>query len=171
MKKSLAKRCARAGVIAGLYAVTALITMPVASGAVQIRISEGLTLLPLFFFEAVPALSIGCLIANFLTGCALPDVLLGSLVTLVSAMLTYIVGKFAKSTLVKIILGGIFPVLLNAFILPLIWIYCYGALEYVYTLQVALLLLGQSVSVYAVGAPLFTVLKKYKDKGVSFLEE
>ena len=155
------KTIARAGLIAGLYTAISMLAFPISGGAIQIRISEALTLLPLFYIEAIPALAVGCLLSNLLLGCAVYDIILGSLVTFVSAVLTYLVGKIFKNALLKILLGGIFPVLLNAFLLPLIWILCYGALEYIYFLQVALLLVGQTISVYAVGIPLyFTVEKK-----------
>lgn len=153
------KRLTRAGIIAALYTVATLIVFPVASGAVQFRLSEGLTLLPLLYFEAVPALFVGCLVSNLITGCALLDIIFGSLITLVAAFITYLVGRFIKKKVLSIIIGGIFPVLLNALLLPLIWVYCYGA-EYVYFLQVCFLLLGQTVSVYAVGVPLILSVRK-----------
>ena len=43
------KTVARAGIIAALYVVLSLIVFPVASGAIQFRLSEGLTLLALIF--------------------------------------------------------------------------------------------------------------------------
>jgi uncharacterized membrane protein len=153
------KRIARAGLIAGLYALLSLIIFPVASGAVQFRISEGLTMLALVFPEAVPALFIGCMISNIITGCGVLDVVLGSLITLISALLTFFTARKIKNTALKIIVGGIYPVLLNAFFLPLIWL-MYTSLEYVYYIQVLLLLVGQGLSVYAVGAPLYLFIKK-----------
>jgi uncharacterized membrane protein len=131
----------------------------VASGAVQFRISEGLTMLALVFPEAVPALFIGCMISNIITGCGVLDVVLGSLITLISALLTFFTARKIKNTALKIIVGGIYPVLLNAFFLPLIWL-MYTSLEYVYYIQVLLLLVGQGLSVYAVGAPLYLFIKK-----------
>ncbi len=161
--KITTKKLARAGVIAGLYTAISMLIFPLAGGAIQIRISEALTLLPLFFIEAIPALFIGCLVSNLILGLAIYDILLGSLVTLLSAMLTYLIGKLIKRHFQKVLVGGIFPVLLNAFFLPLIWLLCYGTIEYVYYLQVLILLVGQTVSVYLFGIPLyFAVNKKIK---------
>ena len=168
MKFNVAK-LARAGVIAALYSVSALIVFPIASGAVQIRISEALTLLPLLFFDAVPALFVGCIVVNFITGCALPDVIFGSIITLLAALSTFAVGKIFRKKAAKIIVGGLFPVLLNAFFLPLVWKYCYAA-EYVYYIQVSLLLLGQAVSVYAIGVPITLKLLRLKNSGLKALE-
>ena len=111
----------RAGVIGALYIVLSLITFSFSGGAIQLRIAEGLTLLPLIYPESIPALFVGCLIFNQISGLALYDVLLGSLITLVASIFTYLVGKFVHSKVLKIVLGGLFPVLLNAFFLPVIW--------------------------------------------------
>ncbi len=161
-KKS--KILARAGVISALYVVLSLVVFPFASGSIQVRLGEALTILPLFFPESCITLFIGCIIVNFITGCAIIDVVFGALVTLISAVLTLIVGKIIKKSLLKLLIGGSFPILLNAFLLPLLWYWCYGQLEYVYILQVAFVFFGQTASVYALGGTLFFGLNKYKDK-------
>ena len=160
MKKNVAKRLTRSGIIAALYVVTTFAVLPVASGAIQFRPSEALTLLPLFFMESVPALFIGCLIANLISGCAILDIVFGSLITLLSALLTYLIGRLIKNSALKIILGGFFPIVLNAFLLPIIWYYVYGQLEYMYILNVFFLLISQSVSIYVLGTALFFGIKK-----------
>ena len=95
---------------------------------------------------------------------------MGSLITLVAGFLTFMVGRLVKNTFLKIFLGGLFPVMLNALLLPLIWVYCYGALEYIYPIQALLLVVGQGFSVYAVGTPTYLQLNKFKVKGASFLQ-
>ena len=169
MKSLTTKKIARAGLIAGVYTLTAMITFPISSGAIQLRLSEALCVLPFLFIEAVPALFIGCMLSNIITACAFLDVILGSVITLVSAMLTYLTGKLIKNTVVKIIVGGLFPVLLNAFFLPLIWQWCYGFLDYIYIVQVGILVLGQAISVYLIGTPLYITIKKLQAKNVKFL--
>ena len=71
---------AHAGIIAAIYVVlTALAAgFNLASGAIQVRFSEALTILPFFTPAAIPGLTIGCLLSNILTGCALPDVIFGT---------------------------------------------------------------------------------------------
>lgn len=169
MRKTTLKMV-RAGVIASLYIVLSLVTFPVSGGAIQFRVSEGLTLLPLLFVESIPALFVGCLLFNLISGLPLYDVLLGSLVTLVAAVCTYLISKAIKNKWIKIIVGGLFPVLLNAFLLPVFWYYFSGGLEHVYLLSVAFLLISQSVSVYAVGTVLYLSLEKLKDRKIRFLE-
>ena len=170
MLKNTTKRLARTGIIAGLYVVLSLLVFPVASGAIQFRASELLTLLPLIFVEAVPALFIGCFISNLVTGCALIDVIFGSIVTLVAGVLTYLISLIVRKQGLKIFVGGLFPVFLNALLLPLIWVWCYGALEYIYPVQALFLLLSQSVVIYLLGAPTCVAVQKLKDRGLAFFQ-
>ncbi len=160
MKESYTSKLVRAGVVAALYAVLSFVTMPIAGGAIQCRVAEALCLLPLFFGEAVPAVFCGCLITNLLIGNPLPDVVFGSLITLVCAVGTYFVGKLKIKLWVKVLFGGVFPVILNALLLPLVWYVCYGKLEYVYILQALFLFVGQAVSVYGVGSVLVCAVVK-----------
>lgn len=166
MKGFSTRMLARAGIIAAMYIALTFLVFPVASGAIQFRVSEALTILPLFYVEAIPALFVGCLLSNIITGCVLADVIVGSLITLVAGLLTYLVGKFIKSTPLKILLGGLPPVLLNAFFLPIIWYFAYGSLDYVYMLQVAFLLVSQGVVIYLLGTALYFAISKLCAKGV-----
>lgn len=157
-------RLSRAGIICSLYIVISLVCAPISSGAVQVRLSEALTILAIIFPEAVPALFIGCALSNMITGCAPYDVIFGSVVTLIAGTCSFFCAKIIKNVPLKIIVGGFFPIVLNAFILPLIWQWCYGFIEYVYMVQVGILAIGQSISVYLVGTPLYFVAVKIKNK-------
>ena len=79
---------AQAAMIAALYIVLTFIAnaFGLANYAVQVRFSEALTVLPYFTPAAIPGLFIGCLLSNILTGCALPDIVFGSLATLLGAL-------------------------------------------------------------------------------------
>lgn len=157
------KMLTRAGVIAALYVVLTFIVLPVASGAIQFRPSEALTVLPLLFAESVPALFVGCLVANLIAGTAVQDIVFGALVSLLAALFTRACCKM-KGKWAKIAAGGIFPVVLNAFLLPLIWMWAYGALEFAYFAQVGLLLLSQGVVVYGLGIPLYLSMMKAQER-------
>lgn len=163
-RNSATAKLVRTGIIAALYAALCFLTFPIASGAIKLRLSEGLCLLPLIFPEATIGVAVGCFIVNLVTGCALPDVIFGTLITLFAAALTYLIGKVIKKTAVKIAVGGAFPVLFNAFLLPVIWYFCYGGLEYAYMLSVLFLFLGEGVSVYLVGVPIVLFMEKLKKK-------
>ncbi len=170
MKKITTKKIARTGIIASLYVALSLLVLPLASGAIQVRFGEAMTLLPLFFPESCVALFVGCALVNLISGCALIEVFAGAIVTLVSAILTCLIGKLIKNKLLKIVLGGSFPVLLNAFFLPLIWFYCYGQIEYIYLFQVLLIFLGQAVAVYGLGYLAYISIEKIFSKNPEFFD-
>ena len=104
------------------------------------------------------------------------DVVIGALVTLLSAFATYLVGLFCKNDWAKLLLGGIFPILFNALIIPLIIVFlCGGAAGYTsvgaaYWSTVGAFLLTQSVWVYGLGIPLYFLIKRLREKKLSFFE-
>lgn len=114
----------QSALIAALYVVLTYISaaMGLASGAVQIRISEALTILPMFSFAAVPGLFAGCLAANILTGAAIWDIVFGAAATLLGALGTYYLGKNRY-------LAALFPIAANTLIIPFVLKLAYGVAE------------------------------------------
>ncbi|MCR5669742.1 MAG: QueT transporter family protein [Butyrivibrio sp.] len=110
-----------AAVIAALYVVLTMTVaaFDLASGAIQVRVSEVLTVLPFFTPAAIPGVTLGCLIANIVTGCALPDIVFGTLATLFGAVGTYLLRKNRFVCTLP-------PVLSNAIIIPFLLKYAYG---------------------------------------------
>ena len=160
------KRLCRAGVIAALYVVLTYAFSAFAFGPFQVRPAEALCILPLFYAEAVPALFIGCLLSNLVSQYSIYDILFGSLATLIAAFGTYMVGTYCKKAITKILFGGLFPVLVNAFIIPLIIVLIIGdfgaeqTLAAAYFTQVGIFVFTQSVWVYGLGTPLFFAIKR-----------
>ncbi len=111
----------QAALIAAVYVVLTyfISAFSLASGAIQVRVSEALTILPFFTPAAIPGLFIGCLLSNILTGCALPDIIFGSLATLLGAFGTYALRKHS-------FLATLPPVVSNMVIVPLVLRYAYG---------------------------------------------
>ena len=111
----------QAAVIAALYVVLTLFinAFDLASGAIQVRISEALTILPYFTPAAVPGLFIGCLLSNFMTGAAIWDIIFGSLATLIGAIGTYLLRKWKWCAPLP-------PILSNTIIIPFVLTYAYG---------------------------------------------
>lgn len=110
-----------ASAIAAIYVVLTLVSAAagLSGGVIQFRLSEALTVLPVFTGAAVPGLFIGCAIANLVTG-ALPwDVAIGSLATLIGAYLTYRFRNRPK-------LAPVFPILSNGLIVPFVLKYVYA---------------------------------------------
>lgn len=111
----------QAAVIATLYIVLTFLAnmFGLANYAVQIRFSESLCILPYFTKAAIPGLFIGCLLSNIMTGCALPDILFGSLATLIGSLVTYFLRKYKWA-------APIGPIVSNALIIPFVLLYAYG---------------------------------------------
>lgn len=167
MKHSRTIIIARTALIVALYTALTYMLVGFAYGFIQIRISEALVLLPLLYPESIVGLTIGCILANIASPYGVYDITIGSLVTLVSAVLTFLVGKFIKNKPLKIILGGLPPVLLNAFILPLIWYLVAG--ETGYWISVLSIFISQSISIYVFGTLLFLTLDRLKTRGIKGL--
>ena len=121
MKNNYARNIAMGGVIAALYVVLTVVAnaLGLASGAVQVRFSEALTIMPVFTASAVPGLTVGCVLANLITGCAPWDVVFGSLATLLGAVGTRLLRK-------KPLLAWIPPVVSNMLIVPIVLQQVYG---------------------------------------------
>lgn len=150
------KTLTRAAVIAALYAALTLLLAPISYGAMQVRVSEGLTLLPVLFPEAAPALFVGCLLANLLGGSALPDIVLGSLTTLVAALLT-------RRLRGDRILAALPPVVLNGLIV--------GALVHLlYTPEIPMALcmlyvaVGEAIACYVVGFLVLAAVRRVPER-------
>lgn len=111
----------QAAMIAALYVVLTFLAnaFGLANYAIQVRFSEALTILPYFTPAAIPGLFIGCLISNTLTGCALPDIIFGSLATLIGAFFTYRLRRHKW-------MAPIPPIVANMIIVPFILLYAYG---------------------------------------------
>ena len=148
---------AQAGIIAALYVVLTVFAagFDLASGAIQVRISEALTVLPVFTPAAVPGLFIGCLLANLITGSAVYDVVFGSLITLAAAVVTRLLKdrKFIYTSP---------PVLFNALGVPVILVLAYGVTT-AYPLLVLTVGAGEAISVFGFGFALKKILGRYRN--------
>lgn len=147
-------RLAQAAMIAALYIVLTFIAnlLGIASGAVQIRFSEALTILPYFTVSAVPGLTVGCLLANILTGCALPDIIFGTLATLLGAVFTRLLRKYKW-------LAPVPPILANALIIPPVLYFAYGVTPIWFSLVTVTA--GEIISCGVLGMLLLFALQKY----------
>lgn len=145
----------RAALIAALYVILTFLSQlfGLASGAIQFRLSEALTCMPLFYKEAIPGLCIGCVLANLLTGCAMWDIVFGSLATFLGAAGTYYIGRKKPA------LGPIFPIAANILIVPAVLQHVYGAPESYWYLM-ATVGIGEIVCCGVLGFILYKAYKK-----------
>ena len=147
------KNLCLSALIAALYAALTLAFQPISYGAVQFRISEALTLLPVLFPQAVPGLTLGCLISNLFNpmGATVYDVVFGTLATLIAAVITW---RMRASIWGR----GLPPVLCNAIIVGLVLTYAYGIdMLWMNMLTVGL---GEAVVCYVLGVPMIKLLSR-----------
>ncbi|MCR5507126.1 MAG: QueT transporter family protein [Lachnospiraceae bacterium] len=143
----------QAAVIAAVYVVLTVFAsvLNLASGMIQVRFSEALTVLPYFTPAAIPGLAIGCLLSNIITGCMLPDIIFGTLATLIGAVGSWYLRK-------NRILVTVPPVLANALIIPFVLTYAYGIPGGI-PLQMLTVGAGEVISCMIIGSLLINVLK------------
>lgn len=142
----------QAAVIAALYVVLTYVFSAFASGVIQIRVSEALTILPAFTPAAIPGLVIGCLLSNTLTGCVLLDIIFGSVATLIGALGSYALRRHTW-------LVPIPPIVSNMVIVPFVLRYAYGATD-AFPFMIATVGAGEIISCYLLGMLLYGALKK-----------
>jgi uncharacterized membrane protein len=152
------KYLVQAAVIGAIYAVLTIFLAPISYGPLQVRISEALTVLPFFTPAAVPGLFIGCVISNYygvLSGMSLlgiPDIVFGSLATLIAAYMSY---KMPKKFLVPLP-----PIIINAVVIGIMLFYAF-ANDYMLAFM-GWVGLGQCIACYGLGYPLMILLERYK---------
>jgi uncharacterized membrane protein len=146
----------QAAMIAALYVALTYIFAPISFREVQVRIAEALTILPVFTPAAVPGLFVGCLLGNLLGGALIPDVIFGSLATLIGAVFTRKLRSFSP------FLAPIPPILSNTLIIPFVLRYAY-AIELPIPLMMLTVCLGEVISCGVLGMLLYYALQKRKD--------
>ena len=155
MKENKVTFLTQAAMIAAIYVVLTYVFAPFSFGEIQIRISEALTILPLFTPAAIPGLFIGCLIGNILGGAILPDIIFGSLATLLGAVFTWLLRGHSK------FLGPVPPIAANTIIVPFVLRYGYGIV-----LPIPFMMLtvgiGEVISCGVLGMIVYTALNKYR---------
>ncbi len=142
----------QAAVVAALYVVLTYVFSAFASGVIQVRVSEALTILPAFTPAAIPGLVIGCLLSNTLTGCVLLDIIFGSVATLIGALGSYALRRHTW-------LVPIPPIVSNMIIVPFVLRYAYGATD-AFPFMIATVGAGEIISCYLLGMLLYGALKK-----------
>ena len=143
------KRIARGALIAALYIVLTISLAEISYGPIQCRISEALTLLPFYFPEAIPGLTIGCIFSNFFGGFGFTDMFFGSLATLIAGFLSM------KSK--NIFIAAAWPVISNGLIIGTMLHYLIDAPLVATCIYVGI---GEALACYVAGIPLMKILEK-----------
>lgn len=158
-QKELIRYVTRAALVAALYVVLTMVSavFGLSSGAVQVRISEALCILPVFMPEATVGLFLGCLLSNLMvSGVVIWDVIFGSLATFIGAVGAYMLRRRPE----KFMWCATLPtVISNALIIPPVLIFAYGESK-AYIIVLALVTAGELISATGLGSVLYYALKK-----------
>lgn len=152
-----AKKVALIAILAAIYSVLTLILSFLSYGPIQFRLAEGLTVLPYFSPYAVWGLFIGCILSNIISPMGIPDLIFGSLATLIGAIITYYIGK--SNLKHKKLLAPLPAVIINAVIIGVM-------LKILYVKDIPLYLnmiyvgIGQLFCCYGLGIPLINLIEK-----------
>ena len=145
-----------AAIIAALYVILTLLSaaLGIASGVIQVRLSEALTVLPFFTPAAVPGVTIGCFLANLLTGAPLPDIIFGTFASFLGVLGASFLRKYKYAVALPTILS-------NAIIIPLVLQYAYGVPDAFWYLMLTVGI-GECISAGLLGFLLLHILQKHR---------
>ncbi len=146
-----------AAIIAALYVVLTFVSnvFGLANGAIQIRISEALCVLPFFTAAAVPGVTVGCLITNLLMGVSLYDIIFGTAATFIGVIIAYALRKSKWLVPIPTIVS-------NTVIIPLV-LHFAGMAEQGIALVMFTVFTGELISCGIFGILLIKVLSKYRN--------
>lgn len=140
--------------IAAIYVALTMLFAPISFGPVQFRISEALCILPFFTPAAVPGLAVGCLLSNIFCGAMMPDIIFGTLATLIGAAGSYALRKNKWLVCIP-------PIVANALIIPFVLRFAYGAEDLIPYMMLTVGI-GEVLAVGFLGSALMLALDKYK---------
>lgn len=161
------KLLTQTAIIAAIYACLSFAMFFISFGAVQYRVSEALTVLPMFTSTAIPGLTLGCALSNLIAyflgvnPAGLIDAVVGSGATLIAAIISFYLGKVAKKGM-RYFLVPLPPVIINAVVIGLeISIVFMGTTDIkIVLLNCVSVFVGQLVVCYGLGIPLIKILEK-----------
>lgn len=151
--------------IAALYAAATYLSgaFGIAYGPIQFRLSEVLTILPVFTSAAVPGLAIGCVLGNIGSPMGIYDIVFGTLATLLAALAS----RKLRNVRIKSfpVLSAIMPVLFNAVVIGVEILFLIPSEKAGFTaflINAAEIACGELVVCVGGGIPVYFGLKKSK---------
>ena len=166
MKQTKVRRMVTCAMLAAIYAAVGLVLAPISFSMVQVRVSEAMTLLPVFDPIAILGVTLGCLVTNligFMTGANILgwlDILFGTAATLVAAWLSWLLRDVRVKRLP--VFSAIPPVLVNAVVIgmELCWLLADEFNWSVFLINAVSVGAGQIISCIVLGLPLVWWLEK-----------
>ena len=160
MPNIASRKLTHAALIAAVYVLLTVLFSAFSFGSIQFRIAEALTLLPILTPAAIPGLFVGCLLANLLGGGVWFDIAVGSLATLLAAVIARRLRKHPiLAAAAPVLLNGVMvgPVVYLAYVRspgsPVMWSVLTGVMGSV--------ALGEAAVCYTLGLLLLAALKRF----------
>lgn len=162
--------------IAAMYAALTLVFAPFSFGTVQVRVSEALTLLPLFSPIAIWGVTLGCAVSN-LAGVMLGtnilgilDVFFGTGATLLAAVMSYLLRNIRFKGLP--VLAAIPPIIVNGIVIggELTYLIAGGFDMNIFLVQSLSVAAGEAISCLVLGLVMVYSLEKTGVSGKIFKE-
>ena len=138
---------AQAAIIAAIYVALTRVFAPISFREIQVRIAEALTILPVFTPAAIPGLFVGALI---------PDVVFGSLATLIGAVFTWMLRRANPY------LAPVPPIVSNTLIVPFVLRFAYE-IDLPIPLMMLTVGLGEVISCGVLGLLLYYALRSRRE--------
>lgn len=139
--------------LAALYAGLTIGLAPISYGAVQVRLSECMTLLAFYNKKFIPGLVLGCFIANMGSPFGAIDIVVGTLATFIALYLMRYCPNVWTASLMPVISNGIIIALELAYLSEVPWdISLLGVMAYIG--------IGEFIAVSVVGIIIMRLLLK-----------
>ncbi len=166
MRNQKTKKMVGSALVAALYFAMSLPFMTLNFGAVQLRVSEAFTLLPVFSPGAITGVTLGCVLVNAFGAATNAnilgplDILIGSLATFLAALCTYRLRNVRFKGLP--LLAALPPVLFNAVIigLELTFVISGGFNLPIFLVNAFQVGLGECIACFCLGIPMCYALEK-----------
>lgn len=145
--KTSTRKLVMVAMTAGVYAAATIFMAPISYGALQLRLSEIMTLLAFIDPIFVPGLVLGCVISNLFSPFGMIDVVVGSTATFLAV---YMISK-SKNLFV----ASLWPTIFNGLIIGAEIFYLTGTPLLLNVLYIAL---GEFLVVTLIGYPVFKMI-------------
>ncbi len=134
------------------------------SGAIQVRISEMLCILPIYTTAAIPGVTIGCLLANLLLGGTIWDIVFGTLATLIGVSVAYVIRRFKYLTFLPTVIS-------NMLIIPAVLIASGIGASELFGYFVLTVGLGEIISCGVFGTAMLVYIERHRSLAARIFKE
>ena len=162
------RKMAAAAVVGAAYAALTMALAPISYGAIQMRVSEVLCILPFFVPCTAWGLFLGCAVANLISASGILDVVFGSLATLGACLCIAALGKRGRATTwwPRCVLAALMPVVWNGMVVGavLTWTLtdtAFPSLSPVFWVFGGEVAAGELAVMLVLGLPLMRLLPRY----------